>query len=420
MFERAPLRSGNATARAALIDSLVLAQKQLAGWASVEATALAGLHALDDVDLSDVPEPLHEVVREQGKDWVSEEVALVLRVSARSARDRMITAHELVTRLPETLAMLRAGAMTPVQARLLADAVLGLADGVCSRVQDRVIVRAPVQSNAQFARSLRRALLAEAPVSRDAALAAAVAERRVVITPAHDGMAELWALLPAPEAMRLKTAIWRLGQQRKNRADGSAALTGQSGDGFVRADQRRADALLELGDRYLAESDPGGVLGRQSPAVQVTVSLATLIGADDEPAELAGYGPIPAPMARQIAFDPDSTWRRLVVDELGRLVDYGQSRYRPPKRLADHVRAREQTCVFPSCARRAESCELDHTIDWHHGGTTSEDNLAPLCQRHHHLKHDAGWKLRNGQGGEHLWLSPSGGTYANPPTSLAG
>ncbi len=406
--------------RADLISELAAAHAQLARWASVEAQALAALHALDDVDLSDVPEPMHQVIREQGKEWVSEEVALVLRISGRSARDRMITAHSLVTRAPAMLELLRSGSVTHVQARTLADAVVGLSEEVGARVVARVIGRAPDQSNAGFARSLARALLAEAPVSRDEAMAVAVAERRVVITPAADGMAELWALLPAPDAMRLKTAIWRLGQQRKNRANDTVTSAGTPIDGFVRADQRRADALIELGDRYLAESDPDRALERDSPAVQVTISLATLIGADDEPAELAGYGPIPAPMARQIAFDPGCTWRRLVVDSLGQLVDYGQTRYRPPKRLADHVRARDQMCVFPACSRRAEGCEIDHIIAWEHGGGTAENNLAVLCPRHHHLKHEAGWKFARGRAGEHRWTSPAGRSYVNQPTSLTG
>jgi hypothetical protein len=30
---------------------------------------------------------------------------------------------------------------------------------------------------------------------------------------------------------------------------------------------------------------------------------------------------------------------------------------------------------------------------WRNGGTTDFANLLPLCNRHHHLVHEGGWKL---------------------------
>ena len=60
---------------------------------------------------------------------------------------------------------------------------------------------------------------------------------------------------------------------------------------------------------------------------------------DQRPGELAGYGPIPATVARTLAGDPASTWHRLVHDELGHLIDYGRSTYRPPQDLIDFVTA---------------------------------------------------------------------------------
>jgi hypothetical protein len=251
--------------RARLVEALVAVQSQLAWLASVEASVLAAFHTLDDVDLGEVPEALRATMREQGKDWISEEVGLAIRIPARFARERMLVAHQLVTRLPEMLDQLRIGAVTPVQARSIAEAVIALPDPACRRVQERVIGRAPEQSNAQFNRSLKRALLAVSSASTDDLVAAAVAQRQVQITPLENGMAELWAVLPAPEAMRLKTAIWRLGQHRRrvplldpSGSCGVGSSTSTEPVGFVAADQRRADALIELADRYLADSDPTG------------------------------------------------------------------------------------------------------------------------------------------------------------------
>ncbi|MDT7561824.1 MAG: hypothetical protein QOG76_448, partial [Pseudonocardiales bacterium] len=98
----------------------------------------------------------------------------------------------------------------------------------------------------------------------------------------------------------------------------------------------------------------GGVQVR----VGVTVGLTTLLGLDQLPGELAGYGPIPADQARELA--AQGTWRRLVTDPVtGALLDYGTSRYTPPAHLAAHVVARDQTCVFPGCRIRADRCDLD-------------------------------------------------------------
>ena len=186
-------------------------------------------------------------------------------------------------------------------------------------------------------------------------------------------------------------------------------------------DQRRAIALVDLIDRGAAADPAPGSRARPAPAVQVTVGLATLLGADDEPAELAGYGPIPASMARRIAADPTGTWRRLVTDPLGKLIDYGRSRYEPPPDLDAYVRARDQTCTFPNCHRQATSCELDHVQPWSQGGETNEGNLIAACPRHHHLKHDGGWSnARDPNTGTVTWTSPTGNHYRNHPPLLPG
>jgi hypothetical protein len=143
-----------------------------------------------------------------------------------------------------------------------------------------------------------------------------------------------------------------------------------------------------------------------------------VLACDDKPGLLDGHGPIPASLARRIAADPTGTWRRLVTDPHGRLLDYGRTTYRPPADLADFVTARDATCRFPNCARPAARCDLDHHIPWHRGGTTSAANLGPLCSRHHHLKHEAGWRIRRRDDGTTEWTSPTRHRYLTPPSAL--
>ena len=149
------------------------------------------------------------------------------------------------------------------------------------------------------------------------------------------------------------------------------------------------------------------------PAVQVVVALSTLLGCDQYPAELVGHGPIPAALAREIAADPTGTWHRLVTDGGGRLLDASRS-YTPPPRLRAHVIARDLTCRFPGCRRQATGCEIDHVVAYSAGGPTAEPNLHALCPRHHHLKHEAGWKVQR-RDGTTEWTTPTGRRIDKPP-----
>jgi hypothetical protein len=97
------------------------------------------------------------------------------------------------------------------------------------------------------------------------------------------------------------------------------------------------------------------------PQINVSVALSTLLGTDEQPGELDGHGPIPADLARRLAADPSGTWRRLVTDELGHLVDYGRTTYEPPTDLAQFVIARDRTCRAPGCERPAAT-SADQTV----------------------------------------------------------
>ncbi|MDT4959011.1 MAG: hypothetical protein QOD31_2810, partial [Pseudonocardiales bacterium] len=185
------------------------------------------------------------------------------------------------------------------------------------------------------------------------------------------------------------------------------------------SDQRRADAAIQLAIDAL-HGTSSSELPREHgmrPAIQVCVALSTLLGLDEQPGELAGSGPIPASVARSLAADPTGTWRRLVTDSMGQLVDYGRRTYRPPKDLADHVIARDRTCRFPHCQRQACRCDLDHEKPWERNGETNEPNLLCVCCRHHHVKHDGGWQPRRFEDGSIEWTSPTGHKYVEPPAT---
>ena len=196
--------------------------------------------------------------------------------------------------------------------------------------------------------------------------------------------------------------------------------TGQNDTRLIPA--RRFDAIANLCVQATAGELPGidtrlvAEHREHRPAVQVTVALTTLLGLDQLPGELAGYGPITAHTARRLA--TNGTWRRLITDPIsGVCLDYDRKVYEPPPDLREFVLTRDTTCAFPNCDRRAHTSHLDHIDDWANGGTTSASNLAPLCQRHHRLKHELSWTYLTDakDPGAYTWTSPTGHTYYREP-----
>ncbi len=163
--------------------------------------------------------------------------------------------------------------------------------------------------------------------------------------------------------------------------------------------------------------------------VELVLPVSTALGLDDLPGELAGWGPVLADMARQVAArQRDAQWRFSAYGKLGDLAHHGvvtarpgdppRHRRRPTARVAAYVRARNRTCTAPGCRVPATSCDLDHTVDWARGGGTGADNLGPACRRHHRFKHESGatlWQLD--PGGVFVWTTPRGMQYLTRPAA---
>ena len=379
------------------VDLLVAVERHLAWLSGVQQQVLGSIAAdpgaaADDVDRT-------------GQGWVREDVSCALRLSGLTAQRRLVVAQMLTSHLPGTQRLLERGEISYLHAMSLAEAVLGLDVPAVAAVEARVMRRAGEQTLAEFKRSVRRAVASVDAAAVEQRRVEAMRERRVCVTPRDDGMAEVWALLPAEGAAVLMCAVNAL-----------ASVTSAEDERSI--DQRRADALVDLG--IAAIHDP--LLPRRHgmrPAIQVTVALSTLLGVDEQPGELAGHGPIPAAVARRLAADPTGTWRRLVTDPVtGALLDYGRTTYRPPADLAAFVIARDQVCAFPGCLRPARACDLDHRRAWAAGGTTDPHNIGALCTRHHRAKHEGGWQLDRHNDGSHHWTSPTRHRYRARPSEL--
>jgi hypothetical protein len=341
-------------------------------------------------------------------DFSREEIALALRLSPRSAGKRLHTARMLAACLPATTAALHTGAISLTHAQILVEECTGLPEAAIRAIETRVIERAPSQTPAQFARSVRRAVLAAAPVSAYLAHTIANTQRGVWLKPEPDAMATLTAFLPAAQARAAYTAIDTAARTTPDRLDPDGRKLG--------IDERRADALLELLTGRDTARDTGRDTARASSHadIQIVIDAATLLRLADHPAELAGYGPLPAELARQLA--ADAHWRRLVTDPVtGHLLDYGRTTYRRPAALRDYLHARDRTCRFPGCPQPAPACDIDHQQPWNNNGTTSATNCACLCRRHHRMKTHTNWHLQRHDDASTTWTSPTGHHYHDPP-----
>ena len=426
-------------------------------------------------------------------DFVTDDIALALHSTLNMANRRLTLAQTLTTRLPGTLAAMEAGDLDLPRAEAIAEATRPLSNDLAGEVEDHVLAGAVEQNPSQVRRAAAKAVLQLDPEGAEERHVRRRADRYVEIVPAAEGMADLYALLPGEDAMRIKVRLDAYAKAQpktdkrtmdQRRADAMTDLLLDKNIGPITATVRvTAPATLLAAATEAALHSPRrtnrptgkprstsrsvnhpptstpvqGLSVAAAPAqtiptpatatpVQATPATATSVqatpttatpatadgatpaglpgtanrtasGAGVYPAELAGYGVITGGQAIALAAH-DATWRRILTDPAGNLTEVDRHQYTPPAALADHVRARDQYCVFPGCAVPAEKCDLDHRIPFPRGATTVE-NLAALCRRHHRLKHQTGWTLRRRADGTHVWTSPQERDYLNPTIPLA-
>ncbi|MFH5822599.1 DUF222 domain-containing protein [Georgenia sp. AZ-5] len=266
------------------------------------------------------------------------------------------------------------------------------------------------------ARLRRAALTTGGPAAGAKRRAKAFADRHVSITPAGDAMAWVVALVRADHAEATRVLLDALAAAAKGPADPRTL------------DQRRADALTDLVTTTLARGvDLTGAelptFHGTKPHIQVTIAATTLLGLDEGVAELGGYGPIPADLARAIA--ADATWRGLFTDAAGHFAALGTKGYRPGTNLTRQVIARDVVCTFPGCRQPAWKADLDHISAYDPAlaerlAQTTTTRLQALCRRHHNLKTTKYWTAVRDPRGHIRWTAPTGHTYTSPPPTPPG
>ncbi len=311
---------------------------------------------------------------------VGAQVALARRLSPHQGAKQVSIATALVEDLPQTLAALTGGLVSEWRASIIVRESSSLT-GTDRRLLDAEVTADPDglaswgdQELTGRVRAIAYRLDAQAALDR---AARAVQDRRVSLRPAPDAMSLLSALLPVPAGVAVLTSLQQAATAA--RAQGDPRSRGQV----------MADTLTE---RVTGQATAAAV----PVEVQVVMSDTTLLGADDSPAQIPGYGPLPASVARELLkpgeADQDATvWvRRLYTDpKTGTLTQMESNRRVFPRGMRRFITTRDGTCRTPWCD--APIRHIDHIHDHARGGTTSLSNGQGLCERCNYLKQTPGW-----------------------------
>jgi hypothetical protein len=337
------------------------------------------------------------------------ELAAAMRVTEYAAATLLAFAEALVHRYPDVLVAFEQARITERHADLLTSGMDELEPGLRERLLPEALLLAETEPVGVFRRSLRRLVEDARSVTLPERHAAALGERRVFVEPAADGMGWLHLFAPMVEI-----------HAAHSRATAMAKALVAHDDDPRTLDQARADVLADLLIDGDTSSHSAEVRGIRASVVVTVPALALLDPSADAPggqAVVEGVGPVPIDRARELC-GGDATWMRVLTHpETGAVLSVGRTLYSPPASLRRLVRWRADRCMAPGCGIPASRCEIDHTLAWEHGGSTSLENLAPLCKGHHTVKHHGGWMLSQTADGTGavVWTSPAGRTYVVRP-----
>lgn len=459
---------------------LVVAAERLTSWLqAVQSDAIAELARRPSMN-PNAREAL------DGRTLTILEIGAALGLTRHAATRRVDLSEQLAVRFPATLEALRDGRIDRSRAQVITDeigAVPELPAADRALIEERALEVATTRTGPQLRDVIRHALQAVNPADAAERHQRQRQQRCVRTAPLPDGMGELWGLLPAETVTTIETVLNGLADSAANGPDRDARSH----------DQRRADVLGDIFATVLngqplpgmstpnapapaadavqpccvpapgaftsGAAEPGGcsrdgesgctgtssggtgTLGwllppslptrkGRRPHLIITIAASTLAGTDDQPATLAGYGPVPADLARRLASEAGTAQTACVDPRTGVCQWIGTvTPYRPTQAIADQVIARDPVCRHPGCRRPAAQCDIDHVVR-HPAGPTCVCNLLPLCRTHHRCKHNGGWRVERSTSsrvpGTHgsdppgavIWTSPLGNRHTDPPVPL--
>ena len=403
--------------------------------------------------------------------WITAcEIALATGLTRHAAAAQLEAADHLPTRMPRLFRRLAGGGIDPTTAVLITTKTLTLTPEQATAVETGLIARldhTPRPTRPQLAALLDKLIAEATPETVEDAARQARAERGVAFRPLPHGMGQMTLTSGAEQIEAARAALNALTHAARGRGragDPDNPRSPCDPDGR-HPDAVRADVLHDVltaaagldGDPNPEPSHPshptdppsppgpggGTTRDRRRAEIIVLAPLSVLTGQCDAPATLAGYGPIPGQLARELA--ATGTWRCAAVDDRhqspthGTLLGLGRSTYTPAYTpgpgLRRFIQTRDGTCQFPGCRHPAHRSELDHRTPWteptHPPGhtdraddpdtaaaVTCDCNLHTLCSHHHRLKHTGWLTAHPAPHGGTTWTTRTGRTYTRRPDPL--
>ena len=318
-----------------------------------------------------------------------------------------IGAVETAARLPDcprTEEHLRAGRLSPVQARTITDAAAAAPE----READLLAVAA-TETVSQLRDECRTA---KAAATNDADTARrAHAQRRFRPLGVTDGV---WrGEIAGPVAMcgELLAALEPFAEQafRAARKDGR----------HEPAEAYRFDALLGL-TRAGKEGARGRTNAKSGPTAQVHLH-ADVSGlrcgrlAAGERCEIPGVGPVPLADARALLGDSVLT---IVLTKGAAVTTIAHAGRTIPAAIRRALDARDQRCRVPGCGVR-DHLQIHHIESIADGGAATLENCVKVCAHHHRLITHHGYELRRVDDTTYSWHTPTIGDAQRAPPRAA-
>ncbi|MGY5885755.1 DUF222 domain-containing protein [Modestobacter lacusdianchii] len=299
------------------------------------------------------------------------------RLSAAEA-SRVVRSGRVLEHFPALAAGFAEGAVTAAQMDVVATAV-GEPERARAAEQDvdlgafdqawaQVAVGSPHQSLAVAVRAFEDAL------DPDGTEPDPTEGRRLTIAKHADGSVTGRFDLDAVGGEKVQAAIESIVQADRPKGDERTRV------------QQQADAFVQLCDNQLAS---GGLptLRTVKPHVVLKLSLDDAVDPATGPGagELGFGATISAARARWLACDGSIS--RIVMGPDGVPLDLGRDHRVVTPGLRRAVERRDESCVFAGCGAPSWWCDVHHLVHWLHGGETSLENSALLCERHHTKVH---------------------------------
>jgi hypothetical protein len=337
------------------------------------------------------------------------EWAAAMGLSPDAGRRYLARGAEGRHRLTECWKRIGAGTLLAWKLGMIADRTMPLSPGAAAFVDAHVAPVAHKVGPAQLMRLVEEAKARFDPEQTEAERVAAADRRRVEVAlseVAMSGTVRIDAEIDLADGLDLQAVLsagaaelWRLGSTES-------------------LDVRRAKALGMLARGELAlDLDSGEIrtstTGR-TVVLHAHVSETAISGGGRGLARVDEHrGPITPEQVKEWCGSAGKVVVRPVLD-LAEVIHVDS--YEIPDRLAEQVRQRDRTCVFPGCTRTGRFCDIDHIRPYDRGGTTSSDNLAVICRRHHRHKTFGGWSYWMVEPGMYVWRSPLDHVYVRDRT----